>query len=92
MARSTLTIVGRAISTLIQTQGMGDLYCLYVICKRDGIDYNVAYIPGRFTDKLREPFDQAYMRRLFALGHEIALTESLWSKFPPGFDPTPINH
>ena len=91
VVRSTLTIVGRAVSTLIQTQGMGDLYRLYVICKRDGIDYNVAYIPGRFTEKLKEPFDQTYMRKLFALGHEIALTDSLWSKFPPGFDPTPIN-
>ena len=70
---------------------MGDLYRLYVICKRDGIDYNVAYIPERFTEKLKEPFDQTYMRKLFALGHEIALMDSPWSKYPPGFDPTPIN-
>ena len=32
---------------------------------------------GRFTDKLKESFDHTYMYRLFALGHEIALTDSL---------------
>ncbi len=87
--RSTMKIAGRAVSTLIQTQGIGDLFQLYVICQRDGIDFNVAYIPASFTEKLKEPFDQAYMRKLFTLGHAAA-QGSPWSKYPPGFDPTPI--
>jgi len=45
---------------------------------------------GRRMRDASQPFDQAYIRNLFALGHEMALTESPWFKYPPGFDPTPI--
>ncbi len=38
-------IGGRAISTLIKTQGVGDLYRLYTFAKRDKMDYNLAAIP-----------------------------------------------
>lgn len=89
--RSTLKIVGRAVSTLISTQGIGDLYQLYVLAERDGIDYNVAFIPASFSDKLREPFDREYMRQLYAVGREMMLNGTAWSKYPPGYDPVPIN-
>lgn len=46
--RRTLSIAGRAISALIQTQGIGDLYKIYLSTQRDGIDYNLAYIPATF--------------------------------------------
>ncbi len=49
-------------------QGLSDLYQLYVIAQRDGIDYNVACIPQSFTERLDAPFDQTYMRNLFAVG------------------------
>ncbi|NIO08835.1 MAG: patatin family protein, partial [Deltaproteobacteria bacterium] len=42
--RRTLDITGRAISSLIHTQGIGDLYQMYLISKRDGIDFNLAFI------------------------------------------------
>lgn len=89
--RSTLRIAGRAVATLISTQGIGDLYQLYVLAQRDGIDYNVAVIPANFTERPREPFDQAYMRNLYAVGREVMLSGAAWSKYPPGFDPVPIN-
>ncbi len=82
--RSTMKIAGRAVSTLISAQGIGDLYQLYVLCQRDGIDYNVAFIHGSFVEKLREPFDQAYMRTLFNLGYETGKTGIPWSQLPPG--------
>jgi hypothetical protein len=40
--RRTLSISGRAISSLIQTQGVGDLYRIYVAAQRDDIDFNLA--------------------------------------------------
>lgn len=89
--RSTLKIAGRAVSTLISTQGIGDLYQLYVLAQRDGIDYNVAFIPESFSEKAREPFDQAYMRDLYAVGRQAMLSGTAWSKYPPGYDPVPIN-
>ena len=51
-----------AVSTLISTQGMGDLYQLYLLSQRDNIDFNVAYIPQTFTRRLERPFDTAYMQ------------------------------
>ncbi|MDP1748620.1 MAG: patatin-like phospholipase family protein [Reyranella sp.] len=89
--RSTIVIADRAVATLIQSQGLSDLYQLYVIARRDGIDYNVAYIPESFTDKIKEPFDQAYMRRLYAVGREAMLNGLPWQNVPPGFNPTPIH-
>lgn len=53
--RSTLKIVERAVVTLIGTQGVGDLYQLYLLAQRNGIDYNVTYIQQSFAGKPREP-------------------------------------
>ena len=91
MGRSTLKIVTRAVSTLINTQGIGDLYQLYLLCRRDGIDFNVAYIPQSFTDRLDQPFDTAYMRKLYQLGRQEMLEGKAWHKMPPGYDPTPFH-
>ncbi|WP_296337391.1 patatin-like phospholipase family protein [Reyranella sp.] len=88
--RRTLKIVERAVATLISTQGLGDLYQLYLLAHRDGIDYNVTYIPQSFSRKLREPFDQEYMKNLFQVGREAMLKGAPWHKYPPGYDPVPI--
>jgi predicted patatin/cPLA2 family phospholipase len=53
--RRTLSIANRAVSSLIQTQGVGDLYRIYIAAQRDGIDFNLAYIPESFKTLLREP-------------------------------------
>ena len=84
--RRTLSIAGRAISALIATQGLGDLYRLYLDCQRDGVDYNVAYIPPDFDVPAREAFDPAYMKALFERGAALARSGSPWHKVPPGFD------
>jgi len=51
---STLAIAGRSISTLIKTQGIGDLYQMYELAQRNRVDYNVAYIPGDFPTQARK--------------------------------------
>lgn len=83
--RSTMTIAARAISSLIQTQGMGDLYRIYSIAERDGLDFNLAYIPTSFTRTLKEPFETAYMKELFQVGYDMAVKGYPWVKAPPGF-------
>lgn len=85
--RETLTIAGRAISSLIQSQGAGDLDRIYMLTERDGIDYNLAYIPSTFDVPLEVPFDTNYMNALFALGHDLAAKGYDWQKTPPGFAP-----
>ena len=82
--RRTLTIVGHAISALIQTQGIGDLYRLYLLAQRDGLDFNLAYIGADFTTEHQEDFDPAYMRALFDYGYQLGRTRYPWRKAPPG--------
>jgi hypothetical protein len=84
-------IGARAISTLIKTQGMGDLYRLYAFAKRDKMDYNVAAIPAdAVPTRGREPFDQRYMNQLFDLGYDMASKGYPWMKYPPFFNPKPL--
>lgn len=68
--RSMLPIAGRSIDSLIRTQGIGDLYQIYALSKRDGNDFNLAYIPSTFTEKPTEGFDPVYMTKLYNLGYQ----------------------
>lgn len=83
--RQTLSIANRAVTSLIQTQGVGDLYRIYIAARRDGMDFNLAYIPESFKTPLREPFDQAYMKDLFKVGYDLAVNGYPWAKTPPGY-------
>jgi predicted acylesterase/phospholipase RssA len=83
--RATFSILGRAVTSLIQTQGVGDLYRIYLATQRDRIDFNLAYIPETFTRELKEPFETAYMQDLFEVGRERALKGYQWAKVPPGY-------
>lgn len=82
--RRTLSIAGRAIAALIQTQGIGDLYKIYAEAQRDGVEYNLAYIPKSFAAPHREDFDTAYMRKLFQTGFDLAANGYRWETAPPG--------
>lgn len=86
--RRTLTIANRAVSSLIQTQGMGDLIRMYLTATRDHVDYNLAYIPRDFSAPKKSEFDDDYMRPLFERGREMAAHGYPWAKYPPGYDPT----
>jgi predicted acylesterase/phospholipase RssA len=83
--RATFSILERAVNSLIQTQGVGDLYRIYVATQRDRIDFNLAYIPETFKTPLTEPFETSYMSELFALGYERDAKGYQWAKVPPGF-------
>jgi hypothetical protein len=85
--RRTLDIVGRAVSSLITTQGLGDLYRIYLTTQRDGIDYNLAYIGPDFDAPHKEDFDTAYMQQLFDYGYKLAQKGYSWQKYPPGYTP-----
>ncbi len=83
---NVLSITQRSISTLIKNQGIGDLYRIYSVTKRDGIDFNLASIPADFSDKSDEPFDQKYMVALFDRGYDLASHDYSWMKAPPGLE------
>jgi predicted acylesterase/phospholipase RssA len=82
--RRTLPIAGRAISSLIQTQGFGNLILIYMLAQRDGVDFNLAWIPETFQDIPAEEFDPVYMSKLFDIGFNAARSGYPWAKEPPG--------
>ena len=79
------SLAGKSISSLIRTQGIGDLYQLYVQAQRDGIDFNLVSMPEEFTRKEATPFEQVYMKELFDVGYRIGVKEIQWEKSPPGY-------
>lgn len=85
--RRTLSIANRAVSSLIQTQGVGDLVQMYLTATRDHVDYNLAYIPKDFTLQKKSEFDVNYMGPLFERGRQMGARGYPWSKYPPGYDP-----
>ena len=84
--RRTMTIAMRAIDSLTRTQGIGDLYRIYTTTNRDGIDFNLTYIPTTFNTPHVEQFDTNYMRELYDVGLKAASAGYQWQKYPPGFD------
>jgi hypothetical protein len=81
--RRLLSIATRAISAMIHFSGYNDIVRIYFTSRRDGIDYNLAYIGSDFTAEHTTEFDTAYMQALFAYGHAKALAGTAWRKTPP---------
>jgi predicted acylesterase/phospholipase RssA len=81
--RRTLGIVGRAITSMISSQGYNDVLRIYAAAERDGVDCNLAYIGRDFAVAYDQPFDQAYMRPLYEYGRDRALRGDAWVKRPP---------
>jgi len=82
---SALSIGPRSISTLMKEQGIGDLYELYELCRVNGINYNLAYIPGSFNATSAGGFDPTYMTALYNEGFRIGRSGA-WKKKPPSFE------
>ena len=82
-----LPIASRSIATLIKTQGIGDLYQIHTTAKRDGVDYNLAFIPSEFDVVAKDAFDNQYMNALFQRGYELGRAGYKWHKAPPGLEP-----
>lgn len=78
-------IAGRSISTMIKTQGIGDIYRAYVDSNDAGFDFNYIDIPREFKQKPEEPFDPKYMKALFNFGFQMAHEGLKLSKAPPYF-------
>jgi hypothetical protein len=80
----TLTIAGRAVSQLIASNGVGDMYRIYETTRRDGVGYNLTYIDRGFDVPYTEPFNRDYMNKLFDYGRAKVAAGNLWLKRPPG--------
>ena len=79
-----LPIADRSLNGLIGSQVVGDLFRIYTVTQREGIEFNLAYIPDDYDIGAQESFDQEAMNRLFQLGYEWARAGYPWQKLPPG--------
>jgi predicted acylesterase/phospholipase RssA len=80
------SIAGRAVGTMIDTQGFGDLYRAYLGAQAGKVDFNLASIPVNFSVSREGEFDTAFMRALFDRGYEQARAGYPWAKVPPGLE------
>lgn len=88
--RRTINIAGRAIDSLIHTQGIGDLYRIYATAQRDGMDFNLAYIDSGFVFANKtEQFQTEFMVALYDYAFAQARNGYRWEKAPPGLDSAP---
>lgn len=83
VARSLFGIAGRSISGLIRSNGIGDLYRIWLTTIRDGFDFRLASIPFDFDVVPSEPFDPVHMKALFERGRSDVLTGEAWRDYPP---------
>jgi hypothetical protein len=83
--RSTLSIAVRAVGTLTTSSGVGDLYTIYALTKRDGFRFRLAYINDDFVYPHHDEFDHDYITKLFSYARAKAHSDNVWQNAPPGF-------
>ena len=84
--RNTLSIMGRAVAQLIQSQGYGDLYRIYQTTQRDNVGFNLAYIGADFKSPHEREFDRQYMNALYQYGFQLGEAGYPWAHTPPGYN------
>jgi len=83
-ARKLASIAGRAISTMIKSAGVDDLFRMYAFTQRERQGFKYIDIPQDFESRALEPFDSEEMGRLFETGYQLALSGDVWETKPPG--------
>ena len=86
VSREVGDILGRTISSMTKSSGVGDLYRIYSFAKRDGIDFNFIAMPASYEKKSEEPFDREDMNRLFNIGYDMSIKGIKWQKAPWGLE------
>ena len=81
----TIAIAREALSTMTTSSGVNDTYRMYLLARRDGVDFNLASIGDDFDVPYKGPFDTAYMQSLFAYGYQKGRAGYPWQKAPPGY-------
>lgn len=70
-SRNTLSVLGRSMSAAIKAQTRAALALSRSFAQRTGLDLEVAQIDDRFGKTSAAPFDQGYMKALYAHGVEL---------------------
>jgi len=83
----TINIAVRAVGTMLTASGNNDLLLTYFVSRRDGVDYNLAFISSDFGEVRSGEFEPAYMQALYDYGYRRGALGGLWYKVPPALAP-----
>jgi hypothetical protein len=73
-----------ALHLLAQSQGVGDLYVIYVQAQRAGAGYHAAWIGDEFEAPWTQWYDPPYIQALFEYGYAESVAGRVWRSQPPG--------
>jgi hypothetical protein len=78
-----IDIASRSMITLLKAVAMGDLARIQARAEENGVDFNYVGIPPEHAETPAGEFSPEEMRRLFRLGHSMALSDQPWREEPP---------
>jgi predicted acylesterase/phospholipase RssA len=81
--RQTFVIAQRAIASMISASGFNDVARIRNTTREDRVDFNLAAIGPDFPDEPKEPFEQAFMRKLYDHAFAQARVGYPWMKDVP---------
>jgi hypothetical protein len=81
--RQTFVIAQRAIASMISASGFNDVARIRNTTREDKVDFNLAAIGPDFQDEPKEPFEQAFMRKLYDHAFAQARVGYPWMKDLP---------
>jgi hypothetical protein len=81
-----VAISKRTVTNLLANQGNGDLYRIYSIAQREGIEFKLVFIPSTYESHDPLNFDPVSMEKLFDLGYRMASSGDPWQNHPPGYE------
>jgi Patatin-like phospholipase len=79
----TLSITARAFNTLVKSDIYDTILGSYLYAGRQGLKFNLAYIPNTFKVKSIELIDPNYMTALFEFGRAQGRLGGNWQHLPP---------
>lgn len=82
--RNTAAVLARSIAAALKTVMRAEIEHIYAVAKREGVDFNLAYVEDDFSKQARGPFDSEYMRALFDRAVELGKSGAAFRKEPPG--------
>ncbi|KAB1078094.1 patatin-like phospholipase family protein [Methylobacterium soli] len=89
--RTTLSVLGRAMSAAIKAQTKASLALAGRFADRTGLDLQVAEIDGRFGQTTATPFDPTYMQALFAHGERLGRAGTAFAGLTPAGTPAAVS-
>ena len=80
--RAISAVLGRAMSVGVRAMTVLEIAALGQLCRRQRIDFNLAFVDEGFAPSSSGAFDTGYMKALFDYGYEQAASGAAFGKMP----------